>query len=524
MATNNNFFSLGKQQAQQGQHKKAFDLYQQALQTQPDNAKIFQELARVLHYLGRNDEAIVAGNQGIALDSNLVWTHNWVGMAYDQLGKYDEAIQHYDQTIQIAEQNNNSFEMANGYKYKAQTLLKQKKHEEALKANAEAIKFNPYITFYLDRADMFQAKGNNIGALDTFSQITEKWPEDFYSYFRKGELLQKLERYQEALDCFCTSSKLIDDGKKSTVAFAASIDYYSDVFKRIIQTLSSLQEINVNIEKVISKLDTNRVEDQEVIIELTKIHQEAHIVISKAISASLQDEEVEKLEEHEKLIFNLQAALDSALEELKTKLISQKKMKKSLKIVVNPSCFKQFEKTDKTINFIDIAIPEFQEKLNSLYDPANLKEGYAPFCKHLFIKNFTSAKLGFLKITPENEPLLRSCYEARTEKELPVLKRYFPLASAKSEIADYLDIILYSKEQIQKENEAMKNTDPNADVDYDYGCISVKTQHIYSELPMDPITMMRNALGKEHGGSGVDLSREKYKESVAFWSEHALIQ
>ena len=40
---------------------------------------------------------------------------------------------------------------------------------------------------------------------------------------------------------------------------------------------------------------------------------------------------------------------------------------------------------------------------------------------------------------------------------------------------------------------------------------------------MDPITMMRNALGKEEGGSGVPLDREKYMESVKFWSEHATI-
>ena len=31
---------------------------------------------------------------------------------------------------------------------------------------------------------------------------------------------------------------------------------------------------------------------------------------------------------------------------------------------------------------------------------------------------------------------------------------------------------------------------------------------------MDPITMMRNALGKEEGGSGVKLNREEYMKSV----------
>lgn len=54
---------------------------------------------------------------------------------------------------------------------------------------------------------------------------------------------------------------------------------------------------------------------------------------------------------------------------------------------------------------------------------AKLHDGYAPFCKHLFIPNFARLKSGIVKITPENAGLLRSTYEARTEKELPVLVR-----------------------------------------------------------------------------------------------------
>jgi hypothetical protein len=70
----------------------------------------------------------------------------------------------------------------------------------------------------------------------------------------------------------------------------------------------------------------------------------------------------------------------------------------------------------------------------------------------------------------------------------------------------------------------MNNEDPNVDVDYDYGIISIKPQNVENELPMDPITMMRNALGKEEGGSGVPLDKNKYMESVNFWSKNALIK
>ena len=41
---------------------------------------------------------------------------------------------------------------------------------------------------------------------------------------------------------------------------------------------------------------------------------------------------------------------------------------------------------------------------------------------------------------------------------------------------------------------------------------------------MDPITMMRNALGMDQGGSGVPLNREKYLKSVEFWEKHVIVK
>jgi hypothetical protein len=41
---------------------------------------------------------------------------------------------------------------------------------------------------------------------------------------------------------------------------------------------------------------------------------------------------------------------------------------------------------------------------------------------------------------------------------------------------------------------------------------------------MTPITMMRNALGKEEGGSGVALQREEYDKAVKYWETHAFVR
>ena len=53
---------------------------------------------------------------------------------------------------------------------------------------------------------------------------------------------------------------------------------------------------------------------------------------------------------------------------------------------------------------------------------------------------------------------------------------------------------------------------------------TTQAQDVSYEQPMTPITMMRNALGKSEGGSGVPLNREQYDASVKFWSEHVNVR
>jgi Protein of unknown function (DUF3228) len=194
----------------------------------------------------------------------------------------------------------------------------------------------------------------------------------------------------------------------------------------------------------------------------------------------------------------------------------------SFPIVIDPFCFKQFNPSSS--QYIPYDIQEFQKRLNDLYSPSNLKPGYAPFCKHLFIENFTEAKVSVLQISQQNQSLILSKYESRTEKELPVLVRWFPKELV-GEIprASILDIILYSYAQIQEENQARNDVDP-VNYLYDWGVVGIKPQNEDYELPMQPITMMRNALGKEEGGSGVPIDRIKYLQSVEYWSNYCLVK
>jgi len=142
-----------------------------------------------------------------------------------------------------------------------------------------------------------------------------------------------------------------------------------------------------------------------------------------------------------------------------------------------------------------------------------IRDGYAPFCKLLFVENWMDdVHTGTLEITPENEQFLHSDFKARTDDELPVLGRWFEGINAPT--AKYLCIVLYNKEQMKKEG-----TDIG---DADYGIVAILGQMHNEEEPMPPITMMRNALGVDEGGSGVPLDREVYHRSVEFWSQNAV--
>lgn len=158
-------------------------------------------------------------------------------------------------------------------------------------------------------------------------------------------------------------------------------------------------------------------------------------------------------------------------------------------------------------------------------DGRELVGGYAPFCKHIFVPNFAGARLGSLAITQENRHLLQSAYSRRRPEELPVLSRWFQLQDVQPvPEAKFLDCILYSRDQLMKEYEAMPEKGDPADLpEAPWGIISVKAQDEDYETPMQPITIMRNSLGKAEGGSGVPVNKDTYEESVTFWDTHAAI-
>jgi hypothetical protein len=199
-------------------------------------------------------------------------------------------------------------------------------------------------------------------------------------------------------------------------------------------------------------------------------------------------------------------------------------------IVLNSFAFHHWDNPEYSgARITTVPKPEFIERVRQYvlahggFDAVSIS-GYAPFCRHIFLPNFTDARVDCVPITPDISRSLQSGYRARRDSELPVLMRWIEAKDIPGgvPVAAFLDLILYSRAQILLQDAAIP--DPDLDKgDWDWGLISVKAQLVAHETPMLPITAMRNALGTAYGGSSELIDPTAYRKSVEFWENHVSV-
>jgi hypothetical protein len=174
---------------------------------------------------------------------------------------------------------------------------------------------------------------------------------------------------------------------------------------------------------------------------------------------------------------------------------------------------------------------ELLEVINDTYqyglgDIGQLLDSEWDFCKYLVLPNEFGVKCAVRPITLDIYPYIRTDYSQRTPEELAVLTRYVQLPPGfKSAEANYIVLVLYSKEQLQKEFKPKEEGQEfYFDDDVEWGVVSIMGTVLPHPDPLVPITIMRNALGVEEGGNGETLNRKVYNESVDFWSKHILVK
>ena len=107
----------------------------------------------VLYYQAKYDDALLAYEKAIDLDSNMAVAWNGKGIALYSLGRYDEALQAYEKAIELKP------DLAVAWNSKGNALNYLGRYDEALQAYEKAIELKP------DYAVAWNNKGNTLNAL-----------------------------------------------------------------------------------------------------------------------------------------------------------------------------------------------------------------------------------------------------------------------------------------------------------------------------------------------------------------------
>jgi len=199
------------------------------------------------------------------------------------------------------------------------------------------------------------------------------------------------------------------------------------------------------------------------------------------------------------------------------------------KIEYDPFVTRQFSQNFSGTKVDTVVKEELLDVINDAYDYASTEtmlDSDWGFCKYLILPNEFGVKCAVREITLDIYPYIRTDYSQRTPEELAILTRYVQLPPGfKSAEANYIVLVLYSKEQLKREFKPKEEGQEfYFDDSVEWGIVSIMGTVLPHPDPLVPITIMRNALGVEEGGNGETLNRKVYNESVDFWSKYILVK
>ena len=199
------------------------------------------------------------------------------------------------------------------------------------------------------------------------------------------------------------------------------------------------------------------------------------------------------------------------------------------KVEYDPFVTRQFSQNFSGTKVDPEVKDELLEVINDTYQYAlseTMLDSEWSFCKYLVLPNEFGVKCAVREITLDIYPYIRTDYSQRTPEELAVLTRYVQLPPGfKSAEANYIVLVLYSKEQLQKEFKPKEEgQDFYFDDNVEWGVVSIMGTMEPKPDPLVPITIMRNALGIKEGGNSMPINIIEYNKSVEFWRNYILVK
>ncbi len=168
-----------------------------AIDFNPQDGTAYNNLGMALSAQGNLEEAIVAYRRAIDLNPQDATAYNNLGMALSAQRQFEEAIAVYRRAIDLAPQN------AATYNNLGNALSEQRKFEEAIAVYRRAIDLAPDLAdTHNNLGNALRAQGNLAEAIAAYRRAIDLNAEDAVAHHNLGVVLSEQRKFEEAIASF----------------------------------------------------------------------------------------------------------------------------------------------------------------------------------------------------------------------------------------------------------------------------------------------------------------------------------
>ena len=194
MLTLQQALDLGLQNYTAGDMSKAEDIYQQILQTDPNNPVALHLLGVITHHAGRSESAVDLIKKALTVKPDYAEAYTNVGNVLQSLGKLEEAMENYQKAISIK----SNYPLAHNNLGNA--LQELERPEDALLHYHKAIEFKPdYVEVYNNLGNVFKKLGRLKEAVTSYHKALAIKPDYVEAHKNLGNVFVELGQLDDAV-------------------------------------------------------------------------------------------------------------------------------------------------------------------------------------------------------------------------------------------------------------------------------------------------------------------------------------
>jgi tetratricopeptide (TPR) repeat protein len=179
-----------------------YNLFHSAVTVSPNSAKTHYKLGIAYAEVGMYDEAIQEYRRALHIYPYYVMVFNSLGVIYFNREMYDEAIREYQKALEIKP------DFAEAHMNLGIAYAKKGMYDEAIRENQKALEIKPdFAEAFCNLGDVYRDKGMYDEAISEYQQILYIDPDNAESYnslgvayFKKGMDDEAISEYQKALE------------------------------------------------------------------------------------------------------------------------------------------------------------------------------------------------------------------------------------------------------------------------------------------------------------------------------------